>query len=385
MHAGLSEVVRHMTQLEPDSRDDMHAYLHEWPGVFPDFFEPMHGLLSPLMVWAKDHSVLLIKAAFSPFFARLREEAGGVCDLGGAGVEAEGNPDVATVPGGGVPGSNAADEGAHGEEKDMKGDVGSPGVGERSQATAGESAGGDRAARAGEAAPAATASTDGPDHASAGGTARAGEAGSGAPGGAATSEGGAATAGVAAALGDRRHPDSRAGESAVLGGGAAERRGGGDAGGDGGQGRLVPGEGGVAVGSPSGGSGSAFPVAAALGRPQAGPGPQEEGLLTVAAKRAREVACAATLFADEAGQPRWLRPALTLLACVLCAGLRGAATMEARWECVQMLVEVRLSMPVSHDGVTAVPLRGACCVAPHVPTSSAQIVWSAVWYMMAGG
>ena len=29
--------------------------------------------------------------------------------------------------------------------------------------------------------------------------------------------------------------------------------------------------------------------------------------------------------------------ALTLLACVLCIALRGAVTLEARWECIQML------------------------------------------------
>lgn len=35
--------------------------------------------------------------------------------------------------------------------------------------------------------------------------------------------------------------------------------------------------------------------------------------------------------------------ALTLLACVLCIALRGAVTLEARWECIQMLFVVSCS------------------------------------------
>ena len=39
--------------------------------------------------------------------------------------------------------------------------------------------------------------------------------------------------------------------------------------------------------------------------------------------------------------------ALTLLACVLCIALRGAVTLEARWECVQMLFVVSSSQPLT--------------------------------------
>lgn len=41
--------------------------------------------------------------------------------------------------------------------------------------------------------------------------------------------------------------------------------------------------------------------------------------------------------------------ALTLLACVLCIALRGAVTLEARWECIQMLFVVRTSSNIMVD------------------------------------
>jgi hypothetical protein len=41
--------------------------------------------------------------------------------------------------------------------------------------------------------------------------------------------------------------------------------------------------------------------------------------------------------------------ALTLLACVLCIALRGAITLEARWECIQMLFVVSSSHHLVRD------------------------------------
>jgi hypothetical protein len=41
--------------------------------------------------------------------------------------------------------------------------------------------------------------------------------------------------------------------------------------------------------------------------------------------------------------------ALTLLACVLCIALRGAVTLEARWECIQMLFVVSVSLMCDTD------------------------------------
>lgn len=71
----LAEIVEHMTRLEPENRFSVDEYLHKWPKeVFPAFFGPLHDLLSPLMTWAQDHSVLLLKASFSGFLTRLQNK-----------------------------------------------------------------------------------------------------------------------------------------------------------------------------------------------------------------------------------------------------------------------------------------------------------------------
>ena len=75
-NADLAEVVKHMTRLEPESRFSVDEYLQSWPKeVFPAFFGPLHDLLSPLMTWAQDHSVLLLKASFSGFLTRLQRKS----------------------------------------------------------------------------------------------------------------------------------------------------------------------------------------------------------------------------------------------------------------------------------------------------------------------
>lgn len=75
-NADLAEVVEHMTRLEPENRFSVDQYLHSWPkAVFPAFFGPLHDLLSPLMTWAQDHSVLLLKASFSGFLTRLQNKS----------------------------------------------------------------------------------------------------------------------------------------------------------------------------------------------------------------------------------------------------------------------------------------------------------------------
>lgn len=75
-NAELAEMVEHMTRLQPENRLSVDEYLHKWPKtVFPAFFRPLHDLLSPLMTWAQDHSVLLLKASFSGFLTRLKRKA----------------------------------------------------------------------------------------------------------------------------------------------------------------------------------------------------------------------------------------------------------------------------------------------------------------------
>lgn len=339
MHAGLAQLVRHMTQLEPDSRHDMHAYLHDWSGVFPDFFEPLHALLSPLMVWPKDHSVLLIKAAFSPFFSsvqhahtaardaavtddRGRTEKPKTGDLSASGADA-----VTPCPDGG--------EDADALESVPEGSAGPSGAKEADDGAA-TSAGAGR-----DAALTSAGAADALGGAGTGAAVRRGGDGAGSRMHDAGVSAGAVSDGAAVPAETRQSGGKRTGGADEGSDGHAEEvRVDGGAGVRGGEGPQ--GQDGLAVG----GSGSAFPVAAALGRMHvgSGPGPHEEGLLTGVSKRAAEVARAAAVFADTAAKPQWLRPALTLLACVLCVGLRGAATMEARWECVQMLVEVRLCM-----------------------------------------
>jgi hypothetical protein len=72
-NADLAEMVEHMIRLEPENRLSVNEYLQKWPKeVFPAFFGPLHDLLSPLMTWAQDHSVLLLKTSFSGFLTRLQ-------------------------------------------------------------------------------------------------------------------------------------------------------------------------------------------------------------------------------------------------------------------------------------------------------------------------
>jgi hypothetical protein len=74
-NANLAEMVEHMIRLEPENRLGIDEYLQKWrKAVFPPFFGPLHDLLGPLMTWAQDHSVLLLKASFSGFLTRLQRK-----------------------------------------------------------------------------------------------------------------------------------------------------------------------------------------------------------------------------------------------------------------------------------------------------------------------
>lgn len=321
MNPGLAELVRHMTQLEPDSRHDMHSYLRDWPAaVFPEFFEPLHDLLSPLMVWSKDHCVLLIKASFSQFFTAVRTAADKGADPTDGGHSGDGSAaDSAAAA------REASTGGGERAVHDSEAAGGYPGLGQDAAV--------DDAGRSCQDSPAeAHWGAERSDAAAQGALGQAGDD-------AVSRDAGAG----AAACGSHEY-DKEGGRPGAGGAEAVPVSGSGCVGSGGKQGLGESGDAGVAEvrpGREEGGAATAFPVAAALGHAPSGPGTREGGLLMAVAKRADEVLRAAQAFAAAAAQPQWLHSALTLLAGVLCVCLRGAATIEARWECIQMLVEVR--------------------------------------------